>query len=260
MHVDFFIAGVQKGATTALDSVLRRHPGVEMAAQKEPHFFDDESMDWSMPNYAQLHRFYNSATTERLRGEATPIYTYWPQALERLRGYNPAAKLIVGLRHPAFRAFSHWRMEVSRGAEALDFSTSIREGRKRVAEAPAGVHRVYSYVERGYYADQIARLHRLFPKEQLCIYRADQLWRAPQDELARLLRFLGLAPTILTTEAEYIVPIRSRSDLVFLPEDRRYLDELFAADIRATAAISGLDLLDWLEPDYVEPMNGAQEK
>ncbi|MCA0448534.1 MAG: sulfotransferase, partial [Proteobacteria bacterium] len=40
-RVDFFIAGVQKGGTTALDHYLRDHPAIQMASVKEVHAFDD---------------------------------------------------------------------------------------------------------------------------------------------------------------------------------------------------------------------------
>ena len=41
-RVDFVIGGVQKGGTTALDKILRRHPDIAMAREKEPHMFDDD--------------------------------------------------------------------------------------------------------------------------------------------------------------------------------------------------------------------------
>ena len=101
MLVDFFIAGVQKGGTTALDYFLRQHPSVEMAGRKEVHFFDDEALDWSRPDYELLHRFFAWERDNVLRGEATPIYSYWPGSIERIHRYNPKAKIVVGLRHPS---------------------------------------------------------------------------------------------------------------------------------------------------------------
>jgi len=257
MHLNFFIAGVQKSGTTALDAMLRRHPAIEMAAQKEPHFFDNDTLDWGKPDYGVLHGFYDRTGADRLRGEATPIYTYWPQSLERLKAYNPAAKLIVGLRHPAFRAFSHWRMETSRSAEELSFSDAIREGRQRVREAPGGVHRVYSYVERGFYSAQVHRLLSLFPREQIWFFRTDEFWRAPKETLDAVLVFLGAEAAPLISGAEYIVPVQSRPDLEFAGADRRYLLDLFCRDIERTAEATGLELTDWLASDYFEPMSPA---
>src|SRR6476661_6425498 len=151
---DFFIIGVQKGGTTALDRFLRKHSQVQMAKVKELHFFDDDSLNWERPDYTRLHEAFDwEAPNPVMRGEATPIYSYWPNSIQRLRNYNRNAKLILSLRHPSFRAYSHWRMEVSRGAENLSFSAAIKPaGRQRVSQSTNGVHRVYSYVERGFYA------------------------------------------------------------------------------------------------------------
>lgn len=156
MLVDFFIVGTQKGGTSALDNYLRSYSGLQMANVKEVHFFDDDALDWSNPDYTRLHQSFSWGSSDSsIRGEATPIYTYWPNALRRLHRYNPHAKLIMGLRHPSFRAYSHWRMEAKRGTDVFTFPDAIRErGRRRVDEAPNGVHRVFSYLERGYYADR----------------------------------------------------------------------------------------------------------
>lgn len=103
-----------------------------MAGRKELHYFDDERIDWRSPDVTALHRSFDWSVRDVVRGEATPIYTYWPRAIERIARYNPRAKLIVCLRHPVLRAYSHWRMETTRGAETLPFSRAIREGRARV--------------------------------------------------------------------------------------------------------------------------------
>jgi hypothetical protein len=211
LHVDFFIAGVQKSGTTALDAMLRRHPRIQMAAQKEPHFFDNEALAWEAPDYQALHHHYDWSVDGVLRGEATPIYTYWPNAIERLKAYNPNAKLIVGLRHPSYRAFSHWRMETTRGAESMSFSDAIRQGRGRVTTAPNGVHRVYSYVERGLYAAQIARVLTHFPRSQTFVFRTDHLWLSPESMLAQLQSFLGVPQASLASSPEYVVPVLSEN-------------------------------------------------
>src|SRR5688572_4249341 len=109
-RVTFLIAGVQKGGTTALFDYLGDYPDIVLADAKELHFFDDEAQDWSAPDYGAYNaRFSDPAG--RPCGEATPIYTYWPNSLERIAAYNPAMKLVVMLRDPVERAWSHWRME-----------------------------------------------------------------------------------------------------------------------------------------------------
>lgn len=252
-RIDFFVAGVQKSGTTALDTILREHPQLAMAKVKEVHFFDNESVDWAVPDYEQLHTQFDWSGTEVRRGEATPIYTYWPQAMERLQCYNPSARLIVGLRHPSFRAFSHWRMEVTRNADTLSFSEAIREGRERVRSAPGQVHRVYSYVERGFYDQQIARLLSLFPRSQLHFFRTDELFSRPADTLTRIENFLDVGRA-LTATRRYVVPLESKDLGHMTPGDRVHLDGLFRASIAQAERLSGLDLSDWRDPEYAEPM------
>jgi hypothetical protein len=256
MLVDFFICGVQKGGTTALDRFLRSHPGLQMAKVKETHFFDNESFDWSAPPYGNLHDSFDAAVPVRYRGEATPIYSYWPNAMERLRAYNPAAKLILLLRHPVLRALSHWRMAMTHNAEILSFSEAIRPAaRERVRAAPGGVHPVFSYVERGFYAPQIERIRGLFPDNQILILRTDALWKHPAATLLQVQSFLSVAP-LIEEKRRYVVAIDSDKTVPLSPDDALFLAAVYANDIRRTQNLTGLDLQDWLEPAsvYAEPM------
>jgi hypothetical protein len=191
-----------------------------------------------------------------LRGEATPIYIYWPQSLARLHQYNPDAKLILALRHPSFRAFSNWKMEVTRNHEPMTFAEAISDvGRARVTQSANGVHRHYAYIERSMYADQIKHLLQLFPRRQIYFLRTDDLWSRPDKTLSAIKSFLGVdkAPGS-RVGGQYIVPDDS-TDLGKLPAATRpLLDDIFRNDIRRTQELTQLDLSDWLRPDYEEPM------
>ena len=54
-RIDFIIAGVQKGGTTALHTFLSQHPQIFLPQRKELHFFDNERLKWSCPDYTSLH-------------------------------------------------------------------------------------------------------------------------------------------------------------------------------------------------------------
>lgn len=191
--VNFIVVGVQKAGTTALFDYLGDSPAVALSKVKEVHFFDDETVDWSKPDYGPYHAQFETADPTTLRGEATPIYLYWPHSLERIAAYNPDIRLIVMLRDPVERAWSHWRMEYSRGVETHPFPWCIREGRQRLfAAEPWGVHREFSYVERGFYGEQIERLFAIFPREQVLILTADGLRERPAETLGQVAGFLGI--------------------------------------------------------------------
>jgi hypothetical protein len=245
--VDFLIAGVQKGGTTALFRYLQDISSLSLAPGKEVHFFDDETgVDWSAPEYGRYEALF-PPPDGRPRGEATPIYLYWPNCLERIARYNPAMKLILLFRDPVARAWSHWRMEYARGWESEPFAWCIREGKARVdsPEAP-GFHRVYSYVERGFYAAQLERVLNLFPREQLLLLRSEDLDERPAETLGRICAFLG-APG----PAE---PVVRRRELTAKPmdygrpitgDDIAYLRGLYASDLQRFAIRSALDVAGW---------------
>lgn len=253
---NFFIVGAQKAGTTALHSYLSRHSQISMSTPKEIHFFDDETIDWSKPPTDELERQLGG-TARQVRGEATPIYMYWPNAIERLKAYDAGARIIVLLRHPIYRALSHWKMETRRKDETLSFSDAIRAGgRQRVANSPGGAHRVFSYVERGFYAAQVARLLRHFPRAQIHFAKTDDLWWSPQLILSQVERFLGVEHE-LALESEYIVAASTDIPAPLENTDRLYLHRLFADDIVRTADLTGLDLSDWLAVDYREAGKAA---
>jgi hypothetical protein len=190
-RVAFLIAGVQKGGTTALFDYLGEEPGLALSREKEVHFFDDETRDWAAPDYGAYHAAF-APFDGRPRGEATPIYLYWPGSLERICAYNPAMRLIVVLRDPVERAWSHWRMEYARGAETQPFAWCVREGRARLFEAdPWGFDREFSYVERGFYGEQLDRAFGLFGRGLVLALRAEDLRADPGATLARVRSFLG---------------------------------------------------------------------
>lgn len=236
-RVDFIIPGFQKAGTTALFDHLGDVPGVALSATKEVHFFDDESLDWVRPDYGAYEAQFASADGAVV-GEATPIYLYWPNALERIAAYNPAMQLIIMLRDPVERAWSHWRMETSRGPEQEPFSWCIRQGRQRLfASEPWGHHREFSYVERGFYGEQVARLFELFPRDQVLFLKADDLRTDPNTVLTSVCAFLGAPPPPLTVPRA--VHVGQEMD-GFEPADVAYLRGLYAPDLTRLKELTGI--------------------
>ncbi|HEY3948961.1 sulfotransferase [Phenylobacterium sp.] len=229
-RVSFLIAGVQKGGTTALFDYLGEEPGLSLSREKELHIFDDERRDWAAADFADYHAAF-APFDGRARGEATPIYLYWPNSLARICAYNPAMRLIVVLRDPVARAWSHWRMEYARGAETQPFAWCVRAGRQRLFDAePWGFHREFSYVERGFYGAQIAEALALFGAEQLLVLRAEDLKADPAAVLGRVRRFLGLPDGAAPRPRE-----------VHMAREMDYGSELTTADVAHLRAVYARD-------------------
>lgn len=184
---DFVILGAMRAGTTTLARQLERLPGVGMAPEKEVHYFDrhyDRGPAW----YAS--RLGDGAVV----GEATPNYLYHPEALVRLAADAPDVRVVVTLRDPADRAWSHYWHNVARGKEPLMFADALIAEPERLARSdPDRDH--YSYVDRGRYRRQLDVVTDLFPADHIHVMTFEHHRVEPQRSLASVARFLRLDPT-----------------------------------------------------------------
>src|SRR5882724_3589098 len=168
-RVSIFCGGAQKGGTTSLHAYLSEHPALSPPCRKEVHFFDAEHLDWTSPDYSVLDAFYPRDDGDRRRFDITPIYGFWPPSIARISEYNPDSRLIFLFRDPFDRAWSQWCMRYARGEETLPFAEAIRDGRRRMDGLPplAPARRGQSYLERGFYAQQVRQALAHFPRTNL---------------------------------------------------------------------------------------------
>lgn len=242
--VSFLICGAQKAGTTALADYLRRHPQVFIPDRKELHFFDDENKDWSNPDYTGYHAEYSSASPSQILGEATPIYMYWEHAAERIWRYNADMKIIVILRNPIERAYSHWAMECHRGTEVLGFQEALKIEERRERSALPFQDRWHSYIDRGYYSEQIRRLWRWFGAEAVLALRHEELRDDHSVCLARVCEHLKIE------EFVDIRPLRSNQGRYEGKMSGAMYNQLissFEGEIMTLEQMLGWDLSDWLK-------------
>jgi sulfotransferase family protein len=200
---DFLVIGAQKAGTTALYAYLRDHPAIVGPFWKEVDFFDRH---WAKGEAWYRGQFPLRANG-KLVGEASPSYVFHPLAPSRVVSLVPDVTLIVLLREPGDRAYSHYQHEVALGREALSFEDALaaEDGRLRGAieqldadpDSFVSEWWEHSYVSRGLYADQLERWLELFPREQLLVLTTDELGNRPAETYASVLGFLGASPHAL---------------------------------------------------------------
>jgi hypothetical protein len=204
---DFIIIGAQRGGTTSLFEYLRQHPSIKLPSQKETHFFDKEyyqGMDWYQSFFPTLEEKENliKKTGAFVTGEATPYYMFYPHAPERIKQLQPPVRLIVLLRNPIDRAYSHWKLERSRNMEQLAFEDALfmeqirlkgkeRELIENVLQT-SFEHFCYSYIGKGMYYDQLKRWFNYFPQSQFLIIKSEDMFETPHIVYRDVLAFLGL--------------------------------------------------------------------
>ena len=250
--LDFIIAGTQKSGTSALHYHLDQHPNITMAHGEEAHminhphrhFFDDEDRFSRPVDYDFLHRGIRFKRKSLITGSCTPIYTYWKPALERIRDYYPQIKLIILLRNPIDRAFSHWNMYRERNQEPLGFLEAVKEEKNRIKEALPLQPRRYSYVDRGFYSEQMERVFSFFPRTQAHVVKFDDFRDKPGETVTGVFDFLGVAPLeTIANKEQNLIPYERR----MTAEERRYLYEIYRSDIAKLEALLDWDCSDWKE-------------
>jgi hypothetical protein len=127
----FIIVGTQKGGTSTLHGLLSSHPGIEASTRFEPHFFDRDKLmreyrsDLTPDRICTLRQHYAETVFPtdsleefpRLSFEKSPAYMVVPGVPTFIHKVVPWAKIIVTLRNPVDRAFSHFRMKREREQE-----------------------------------------------------------------------------------------------------------------------------------------------
>jgi hypothetical protein len=251
-RLDFIIAGTQKGGTSALHYHLEQHPNVTMAHSEEAHmidhprrhFFDDEDRFAGKVNYDILHEGIKLKRRSLITGSCTPIYTYWKPAMERIRDYHPAIKLIILLRNPIDRAFSHWNMYRERKQENLGFLEAIAEESKRIGEALPLQPRRTSYLDRGFYFEQMERVFQFFPREQVHVIKFDDFRKRTPELVNEVFSFLGVMPLAKVKNREQN---RIPYEREITREERQHLYKLYKTDIARLEELLGWDCSDWKE-------------
>jgi hypothetical protein len=117
----------------------------------------------------------------------------------------PRARLIVLLRDPVARAWSHYWHERTRGYEWRSPGAALEREPMRLAGEEerlladqryrSHAHRHFSYLGRSRYAAQLERWFAHFPREQVLVVRSEDLFSSPATIVTTVLRFLGLAPS-----------------------------------------------------------------
>jgi hypothetical protein len=199
---NFIIIGVQKGGTSSLFNYLLQHPNIIRGYKKEVKFFDGnyhKGIDWYRYNYPLMTQMSDPIVQT---GEASPSYVFHPLVPKRVKEALPNIKLVLLLRDPVARAYSHYQGNLRKGHEKLTFEEAIEQEQSRldgeqeaiVADQhyPMYNYLVYSYLARGIYIEQIRNWLKSFTREQILIQRSEDLFSNPQDVYTRVLTFFGL--------------------------------------------------------------------
>lgn len=227
---DVLMIGAMKSGTSSLHYYLTQHSQVIAPLRKEVHYFDlnlQRGESWYRANFGRLDE-------PGLNLDSSPYYLFHPGVPERAHALVPQARLIVLLRDPVRRAYSHYWHECDKGREPLSFEDAIAAEPERIGRAHeqlangeierSTAHQYFSYLARGRYAEQIERWLRFYPRERLLVLRFEELAADPLAVTNRTLSWLGL-PALANARLE---PRNTRRYPPLAPATAARLQEYFA--------------------------------
>jgi len=181
---DFFIIGAARSGTTSLYEYLIQHPSIESCVVKQLHYFDqyhDRGTKWYQANFPlKTKKFYSEKILKKkfITGEATPYYLQNPNAPKRIFELIPNAKIIVLLRNPIDRAYSHYQRRVSDEVTTQE-ETRIKGEMEKMEKNENYFSYKYhqlSYISAGLYLQHLKRWMVVFPKNQFFIIQSEEFF------------------------------------------------------------------------------------
>ena len=276
---NFFLVGAPKTGTSSFYNYLSQHPDIFVPAVKELHYFSYPEVSdtyYDIPfvkSEAEYLACFDDRRNERAAGDLSPSYLLYPQAAERIRKFQPEARIVISLRSPIKRAISHYVMDVRLGCQhrpLADFMVRTEDNRLFYRE----------YIEIGMYSKQIRVYLEKFGPENVLILLYEDFVSDPQAHIVEIFKHLGVdqqhpiemkvhnafsmprfglvrtlfqsgpakqissrMPDGLKRVVKSVTYSRKRPDL---SSDEPQLARIFQEDIGAVSEIIGRDLSSWL--------------
>ncbi len=176
----FLGIGVDRAGTTWLHELLARHPQVYVPRRrKEIHFFD-RSYQRGLGWYERFFPRTAEASHYQAIGEITPSYFHHPQCAERIASVPSIGKLLLMLRNPADRAYSHYlfRARIDHYLGTFDQFLACRP----------------QALEHGFYSRRLKVYLRHFRREQILVLIYERAFADVNATKEAVARFLGVEP------------------------------------------------------------------
>ena len=176
---NLFLVGAPKAGTTSIYNYIINHPDIFMSPIKETNHFtyneiNDQGLYYNDTKIVKIEDYYSlfsGSQGEKYIGEASVSYLFYNNVSRKIYDLNPKAKIIILLRNPVERGFSHFLMDKRLGYVDISFEEIVYKTSK---------HELLSlyyqqFVELGYYHNQVERYLNTFGKENVGVYLFDDV-------------------------------------------------------------------------------------
>ncbi len=186
-RIDLFIVGAQKSGTTSLKNYLGEHPEITSHLQKEFAFFYDDA-EYALGETKAFRKYFLKLPKKNVTIAKNAGLYVKEAAVARLKDHNPDCTLAMILRNPVERAYSAFQMERNYG----NFSGQFEDLSTILATADSTDWRYEFFIKMGMYAQYLQTIYKYFPREQVLLYRFEDLCETPKKICADLFTRLNV--------------------------------------------------------------------
>ena len=172
--VNVFVVGAAKSGTSWLFECLKEHPEVLVSPTGEVDFF---SYHYTKGNNWYHSRFSN-LSGYKLTIDISPSYFTDVSCPRRIADYNHNAKIVLVIRHPIERAYSHYCMHLRGGKVSRNIDDEIILGTR--------------YIEDSLYSKYLTGYFDYFDRHQVSVLSYDSLVADPRIYFKRFCELINV--------------------------------------------------------------------
>jgi len=197
---NFFAVGAAKCGTTSLWVNLRKHPQIFLPKLREPSYFMSIQPPPEMRNTScagdldAYQRLYQGALGFKAIGDPSLGYLWDVNAARAIHEVCPRARIVILLRDPVERAYSHYHFFAVLGRE-LPIWEAMHRNSSVNTENKWNFHQYYAEI--GLYHEQVLRYIETFGREQVGIYLFEDMQKDAWSVMSAICRHIGVDPALL---------------------------------------------------------------
>jgi len=213
-RANLFVVGAMKAGTTSFLELLSKHEQVYAPPLKEPHYFIDSlptnlyepSRFFSLESYLakdfpdplhiakietaeQYEQIFSLFKDQNYLVDGSTAYLHAEESAQLIHAYNPNAKIIILVRDPLKRAFSHYKMNLGKGRDKKSFETVLLEEIELYNKQQLPW---YSYLGMSFYNQATARYAKLF--DQVLVLKFEDFTANTTETMKIVEGFLAIDP------------------------------------------------------------------
>jgi hypothetical protein len=201
------VIGAKRCGTTSLYQHLSEHPCISRSPRDNIGFFNENyhlGINWYKSLFPTV--FYKKKMESKnkhcLFFDVTSTYMEEELTAKNVYEVNPNQKIIVILRNPVDRAYSHYHVNVKEKSEKRSFEDAVFEEMNRIKSeriiqnknknlrvfTPNNIH----YLKKGFYALQLKSWFKIFPREQILVLSTEEFQEDQNLIYKKIFDFLNI--------------------------------------------------------------------